>query len=91
MISAAEEQERTKVVQTKLPSSNLVLLPFTTGLDPFEQIAVVTVAAKNFRRRHERGGARMAILPLPLSWVCENDKVGGKAWPFNNVVINYGC
>ena len=49
------------------PSSPLVLSPFTAGLGPFEQIAVVSVAAKHFRRRHGRGGAWMTILPLSLS------------------------
>ena len=41
----------TKGVQDELVPSPLVLLPFTTVLDPLEQMAVATVAAKHFRRR----------------------------------------
>ena len=50
MIGAAQEQDRTKVVQTKPLSSHVVLLPFITGFDPFEQIALAATTAKHFRR-----------------------------------------
>ena len=67
MISAVQEQERTKVVQTKPPTSHLVLSPFVTGLDTFEQMVLSSVTAKHFRCLHGQGGARMTILSLPLS------------------------
>ena len=79
MISAVQEQERTKIAQTEPTSSRLVLLPFITGLGPFEQMALAATTAKHFRCHHRQGGARMTILPLSVSWDCGNDKVGGKS------------
>ena len=38
--------------------SALVLLSLTMGFDPFETMAVAAAAAKHFRRRQGRGGAR---------------------------------
>ena len=58
MISEAQEQERTKVVQTKPPSSHLVCSPIIADHDPFEQMMMDVTTAKAFRRRQERGGAR---------------------------------
>ena len=67
MISAAQEQERTKVVQNKPPSSHLVCSPIIADHDPFEQIIMNVTATKAFRRRPGRGGARRTISPLSLS------------------------
>ena len=53
-----------KGVADKPAPSLLVLSPFTTGLDPFEKMDVVNVAAKHLRRRDKQGGAEMTILPL---------------------------
>ena len=66
MISAAQEQERAKVVQTEPPSSRLVLSPFITGRDPFEQMALTATTTKHFRRRQGRGDARRAIFDIVL-------------------------
>ena len=79
MISAAQEQERTKVVQTKPPSSRLVLSPFITGLDPFELMALAATTAEHFRRRQGRGGARRTISPSSLFWICRNGNAGCKS------------
>ena len=43
------DQEQGKGIEDEPASSPRVLLPFTMGLDPFEQMTVVTVAAKHFR------------------------------------------
>ena len=66
---AVHDQERAKGVEDEPVPSPLVLLTFTTGLGPFEQMVVVTVAAKHFRRRQRRGVVRMTILSWSLSWV----------------------
>ena len=57
-----------KGVQDKLAPSPLVLLPFNTVLDPFEQIILAAVTAKYFRRRQGQGGegARRTISSLSL-------------------------
>ena len=76
MFSVAQEQERMKVVQPEPIYFHLA--PFITGLEPFEKMALAVTTAEHFRRSHGRGGARMTIFPLSLSWIRENDKVGRK-------------
>ena len=72
-------QERVKGVEDKLASSPRVLLQFTLGLDPFEQMTVATVAAKHFRRRQGQESARWTMSPLSLFWICRNNRGGCKS------------
>ena len=68
-----------KRVQDEAAPSALVPLPFITGHDPFEQMAVTAAAAEHFRRRQGRGGASMTILSSSLLWICENGRAGCKS------------
>ena len=68
-----------KGVQDETASSPLVSLPFITGHDPFEQMAVTAAVAEHFRRRQGRGGASMTISSLSLFWIYRNARAGGES------------
>ena len=68
-----------KGVHDELAPSSLVLLPFTMGLDPFEQIIMTTSTENAFRRRHGRGGAKRTMSSLYLLWTCRNATARGES------------
>ena len=86
-----DDQSGTNVVKTEPPSSPHVLLSLTTGLDPFDIMAVSTAAVKRLRR-HLRGkgvlGGRSCHFPC-FRFV-EMAGQDGKAKLFYSVVTNFG-
>ena len=70
-------RSKAKGVEDEPAPSPLILLLFTKGLDPFEQLAVVIVSAKHFRCRQGQRGARRTTLALSLFWIWRNARAGG--------------
>ena len=68
-------------VETEPAPSLAILWQITTDLDPFEHMAMATVAAKHLRSARGEGAPTRQCRHCLYFGLCENDKAGAKVEP----------